>query len=447
MSPIVHAEAVSPEWTLAAAGEFEPTPTFKASEIIEPEMISGDNFRVREEVGSDGYWDIYTVDTKFGVFIAHGWMDLRNLIREIDAIAHLDGLSKTLVFIEGAVERGLEPIDLAASIIQHPVQTISNLPRGIGQMFNRFAEQAKLLLTIMGIGDDKADLDTRLAEACARGDELTPGVCDKEGYGDEVNDFAEKYFDVDEARRQWHEELGTDPYSTNKVLQDAITEFSWFDGMGRYGFRFTGLHRSDVIRITNKVYRLAWRKDPANLQKYIAQELQSLKMSDEQTKYFMGNPYISPTRQIFIIESLKDMGGVEGGELVLQWTANALSEDEALYMATTVALLAWFHTQSPLKSFLPNTLIPIVQTVDRRNVALLPVDELSWTEDVAHIMNYAMRREDKERIQNEEAWLLGRASARARAELEARDWIVVEDGSEIVLKSGEDLELETEAET
>ena len=49
---------------------------FKASAMLEPEMISGDHFRVREEVGSDGYWDIYTVDTKFGVFNAHGHRNL-----------------------------------------------------------------------------------------------------------------------------------------------------------------------------------------------------------------------------------------------------------------------------------------------------------------------------------------------------------------------------------
>ena len=269
-------------------------------------------------------------------------------------------------------------------------------------------------------------------------------ICDEEGYGDEVADFAEKFFHVDDARREWHEELGTDPYTTNQFLQDAIGEVSWFTGMGQYGFKYTVLNRSEVIRITGKVYCLAWRKDPQELQKYIAQELRSLNIAGEQIKYFMGNPYISPTRQVFIVESLKDLEGVEGREGVLRWAADSMSEDEALFSATTVALIAWFHEQTPISSFLSNTLLPIVETADGRVVALLAIDELSWTEDVASIMTFAMQREDKERIKNEEAWLLGRASARARSELEARDWKVLEDGYKAVLASGEKLELDEE---
>jgi hypothetical protein len=260
----VRAEGVPTEPESTMPGEFEAAPTFKASEILEPDMINGDNFRVREEVGSDGYWDFYTIDTKFGVFQAHGWVDLRNLIHEINAIAYLDSLTRTEVFINGAIDRGLEPVELALSIVKHPIQTVSNIPRGIGQLFRRYADRAKALMAIAGKlapGDEKKSVDTRLAEACARGDELPPDVCDEEGYKDEAREFAEKYFDVDEARRRWHEQLETDPYTTNEVLQDAITEFSWFEGVGRYGVKFTGLHRNQVVRISSQVYRLAWRKD------------------------------------------------------------------------------------------------------------------------------------------------------------------------------------------
>ena len=65
----------------AVSSDYEEAPEFKASEILTADMLSGENFRVREEVGSDGYWDIYTVETEFGEFTAHGWIDLRELIR------------------------------------------------------------------------------------------------------------------------------------------------------------------------------------------------------------------------------------------------------------------------------------------------------------------------------------------------------------------------------
>jgi hypothetical protein len=119
---------------------FEKVPVFKASEILEMDMLNGDHFRVREEVDSDGYWDLYTVDTKFGVFQAHGWLELRTLIQEIDALAYLDELTRTEEFVTGALAAGLEPVELALAIVQHPVQTVSQIPRGIGQPNGGFGQ-------------------------------------------------------------------------------------------------------------------------------------------------------------------------------------------------------------------------------------------------------------------------------------------------------------------
>jgi hypothetical protein len=435
--------------------EFEIAPVFKASEILEMEMLNGDHFRVREEVGSDGYWDLYTVDTKFGVFQAHGWLELRTLIQEINAIAYLDELTRTEVFIKGALEAGLEPVELALAIVQHPVQTVSRIPRGIGHMFKRLAERARDLTALMGkivkSGDkDKdikhKDIDARLAEACARGDELTPGLCDEPGYSDDAMKIAEKAFDIDEAQRDWHEELDTDPYSTNEVLQNAITEFSWFEGMGKYGLKFTNIRKNPVIRMTTKVYRLAWRSSPLNLRKYLIEELTQMDIGEDQIKFFMGNPYISPTRQTFIVESLKDLEGVEGRDWVLKWAAESQSEDEAMYSASTLALIAWFNTQTPISRFMPGTLLPIVEAKDGRVVALLPIDYLSWTEDVATIINFAIARDDMNQIKDREIWLLNRASDRAKAEMESLGWTVLQDGYKDVLASGEDLELDAEPE-
>ena len=106
----VYAEEIDSEAGLVVTTEYEVTPSFMASKFLDPIMISGENFRVREEVGSDGYWDIYTVDTQYGVFV------------------------------DSLVERGLEPVNIAVNVIQHPIETVSRIPRGIGQMFARMAD-------------------------------------------------------------------------------------------------------------------------------------------------------------------------------------------------------------------------------------------------------------------------------------------------------------------
>ena len=66
-------------------------------------------------------------------------------------------------------------------------------------------------------------------------------------------------------------------------------------------------------------------------------------------------------------------------------------------------------------------------------MAVLPIDHLSWTGDVATMAHRAMQREDVKRVEDREIWLTGRASERARSELEGRGWKVRESGIEMLL--------------
>ena len=70
----------------------------------------------------------------------------------------------------------------------------------------------------------------------------------------------------------------------------------------------------------------------------------------------MDNPYMTPTRQTFIIEALKEIEKVPGMETLLDWAADSRNEDEALYSAACVALIAWMDPQVQIKRILPNTI-------------------------------------------------------------------------------------------
>lgn len=427
-----------------AAQPFEPAPKFKASEILQPDMRAGEHFTVREEVGSDGYWDFYTVDTEFGVFHAHGWLELRNLIREINALAYIQDLSKTRVFMDSALEAGLEPVELTYTLIRHPVQTITRIPRGISEMFARYAESAQGLLIIArdfaGSEEGDSDKDKLLNEACARGDELPYGACNEEGVADDMGQLTQRFFEVDDARREWHELLGTDPYTSNKVLQDAITRISWFDGLGEFGLKFVKLKSDGFLGLMTRIHRLAWRESPTRIRKYLRQNLGEMGTSSDMIERFLANPYISPTRGVVMVESLGEMDKIGGLESLLAWAADSRSEDESLYCAATLAFIAWFHSQHPVEYALDNTLMPALRTVDGRTVSLLAVDELTWSEDVAAVVTIALHRQEYQQLDQRQIWLLGRASARARQELEMRGWQVFEDVNETILDSGQNLD-------
>jgi hypothetical protein len=441
---VLATESVSAENSDGAA-HYEAQPVFKASEILTPDMLSGEHFQVKEEVGSDGYWDIYTVETESGEFVAHGWLDLRTLIQEIDAMAKLVEMSKSGLFIESMVENGiLEPIDLVVTIVSHPVQTVTGIPRGIKNMFLRFGRKAKKVTDTAGKivkrDDDEAG-DPRLKEACEQGNEPYPGACDEEGYADDFKKLAGRYFKVDEAVRKWHAELNTDPYSSNEALQAAIREVSWAGGLGQFGLKYTPLAGVKAISMTRKIYKITWSTDPFELRKSLENSLIELGIDDESRKYFMDNPFMTLTRQTFIVESLKNIEAVEGMETLLDWAADSRNEDEALYSASTVALIAWMDSQSQITRILPNTILPVIETDDGRIMAMLPIDYLSWTEEVATIIEAATLREDTRNIANREIWLTTRCSDLARAKIESLGWTITENGAEAVLASGEDLEL------
>ena len=69
-----------------------------ATEILSGELLTGPNYRVGEMVVSYGYMDHWAVDSDFGAFEVTGDGALRSLIREIYAIAALEG-SFVLLFM------------------------------------------------------------------------------------------------------------------------------------------------------------------------------------------------------------------------------------------------------------------------------------------------------------------------------------------------------------
>jgi len=432
-----------------SADDYEQPPVFKASEILAnvPETLSGANFKVREEVQNDGYWDFYTIDTPFGVFYAHGWFDLRNTIREINAIAYLEEISETQVFAEAVLAKGLEPVELASQIFRHPIQTVRNMPSGIVQMFRRYAQRAREILELAGklaSGEKivKPD-DPRLSEACERGQGPYPGACDQEGYADDFTRLARRYFDVNDASREFHMELGTDPYSSNEVLQEAILRLSWFGGIGEFGMRKLNPFREvKTAGLVARVYRLTWNKNPVELRKYLDRTLAEDGISEEKRRYFLNNPYLTPSKQAFIVMSVEKMDGVPGREHLLDWTADSRNEDEALYSLATVALIAWYHGQYGVKSFVPNALLPAVENEEGAHISLLPIDHLSWTEEVATIVRAAAVAAETAPDQPRVLWLLNRASERARREIEALGYTVFEDGYRDVVASGSTLDLD-----
>ena len=140
VTPVVAAD-------VAVDNNFEKPAGIQAGDVLPPEMLSGDHFHVLPDVQNDGFMNFYEVESDYGKFTAYGNLALLRLIREIGALADLDEVSKTKVFLKSAAEAGTQQLKTLKHVAAHPVQTVTGLPDGIVRTFHHSSVMLKRTTT------------------------------------------------------------------------------------------------------------------------------------------------------------------------------------------------------------------------------------------------------------------------------------------------------------
>ena len=125
---------------LAAASpgpEFEKPPTLPAPVLAPASLLSGDGFRVNNEVPTEGYLGHFIIHSDVGTFKAHSLEMLRIRVAELPAIVELTKTSKTKVFAQALATNAAAPVAAAGQMVMHPVETVQGLPSGVGRFFGR----------------------------------------------------------------------------------------------------------------------------------------------------------------------------------------------------------------------------------------------------------------------------------------------------------------------
>lgn len=97
------AQTPKPMEVRRAEAVFEELPELNASEILKPELLKGPHFAVRDPVPTGSGMNQFTIDSDFGVFEAEGNEMLLQRLKEIDAIARLQDVSRTDEFKKSLV--------------------------------------------------------------------------------------------------------------------------------------------------------------------------------------------------------------------------------------------------------------------------------------------------------------------------------------------------------
>ena len=199
------AQAPEPFEVRRAEAVFEELPELKASEILKPELVRGPHYVVRDPVPTASGMNQFTIDSDFGVFEADGNELLLQRLKEIDAIARLQEVSKTDEFKKSLVAAAKSPLDSARNIARDPAPAISNVPKGI----MKFLGRAKQTVENVGKGG---------SEDGGEGNRMKDAI----GYSDK--------------KRKIALQMGIDPYSTNTVLQKELDDVAWASWAGGFTF-------------------------------------------------------------------------------------------------------------------------------------------------------------------------------------------------------------------
>ena len=393
---------------------YEESENQSAANILPADILQGERYEVDDLVRSDGYLNYYTIRSDFGEFEAVSTAMLRTRIAEIEALGVLEDLSKTEVFAKAAADAGVRQIKSIQQFAAHPVETVVGIPSGIGRMYKRYKRQA---------GEAKDATQELVA-----GDDEEAG--DDEGDTDDESnaamDLTESYLGVGKAQRNWSRKLGTDPYSSNEVLQAAIKEVAWVDRLGNFGVGFAGIPKIPGADIINDVNEAVWSKDPYELRDLNYSRLVATGADETLIEEYLDNPRMTPSQQTLLTAAIAELEGVSGRDGLLRRSLNPKTESEINFFIKSLAMLAWYHrNQMPVAGVDAAAAIPAAILASSAVVRLFAVDHLYWTETVAIASgNYT---DMDEAGRKREIWLLGTASERCRKELNALGFDIHED--------------------
>jgi hypothetical protein len=396
---------------LALAAGYDGARTFKASELLPAAMQKGARFQVKEEVSTAGYFFLFGITSDFGNMEAEGLSLLRTRLSEVDALARLDETSKTQVFLSAAGNSVLNVGKGVANVVVDPGGTVKGMGAGIKRFGTNLGRKTKRAADDVTTKDEKPE----------QGADKSAGA----KAADAGEDVAMSALGVNKAMRRWAQKLQVDPYTSNKVLRKALADIGKIDSAGGIAAKVV-VPVPMVVSATASVGNLVWGKDPEELLKLNEQRVAELGTEKNAAAAFNRNKSFTLGYRTRFIAALYDVK-VKGCGGYVDTAEEAASERQVVFFTESAEMLQRFHKTEPIEEMLGDSRAVVARTKDGRAVALVAIDYLSWTDASEKAVKEINARAKAElKATKLELRLSGRASDRAREELKALGWTVLE---------------------
>ena len=394
---------------LAGAADFEAPANFQASKILPANLVKGPHHTVAEAVTAEGYYQEFHITSTYGEMDAEGRSVLKTRVLEVDALTRLSEVSKGEVFAKAAGGAVLNVGKGVTAVVKDPGATA----KGIGGGVKRF-------------GANLGRKSKSAAEA-ATADQPEGGDTAKA-----AENAALSVVGVNGAARKWAQKLEVDPYTTNRVLHDALVSVGKIDSAGSIAAKVV-VPIPMVVSTTATVGGLVWGKDPQEVNKINESRLAELGVAKDEAARFLKSPAFTLTNLTRFIGALHAVK-VKGCADYVSAAAESKDEREALFFVESAELLAGLHKTQPVSAILEDSRAMIAKTAGGRALAMLPFDYLRWTERLAKAaLEIAARARQELGATALEVDVTGTASAAAKAALEKAGWKVKEGVTEGLL--------------
>lgn len=384
---------------------FETPPAVAAAELAPANLLRGEGFQVEERATTDGLSAHFVLHSDVGDFDAQGVQTLGMRVAELPALRELSRASKTETFLKAIGATAKKPIESAARMVMHPVDTAKGVPGGLGRFFDRVGSGAERLAAVAS--DASRSGGDRAGDVAGMTGSVT---ADALGYEKELRSLAKR--------------LSVDPYTTNDALAEKLQEFARVAFAGHVGMNAlitVAVPVSIAISGTNVTHDLVYDTPRGDLIVRNETRLRSMGASDDALRALQRAPGFTLSVQTSLVEALARLDGVAGRPDVVALAATAENADQALFLTRAVERLARHHAESvPLASLIARGTV-IGRESGGRIVVPGPVDLISWTERIAR---FAQRDDlaSPERVM----LISGKVSERARSELTALGWTIVD---------------------
>ncbi|HYN05362.1 MAG TPA: hypothetical protein VE359_23145, partial [Vicinamibacteria bacterium] len=350
---------------LAVAAAFEAPRTFKAAELLKPAQVKGPHHSVAPTVKTDGYLHLFDITTDWGALEAEGKGMLLMRLHEVGALAELDKVSKSAVFVKAAGTSVLNVGKGVASVVQDPGATARGMGEGVKRFGTNLGRKARRTA-------DKA-VDSVTSDEKDESGKSTTDKAAETGVS-----VANSVLGVNAAARRWAQKVGVDPYTSNPILKKALVDLGRIDSAGGMAARIV-VPIPPIVSGTATAGNLVWAKDPEALLKENEQKLRDLGVGADVVKQLYLSRGFTLTLHTALAGSLHGVN-VPGVADYVATAAESGAEREGMFFAESAGMLARFHKSAPVAAVLADSRALVAKTKDGRAVVLLPVDWVRWTE-------------------------------------------------------------------